>query len=191
MFPFLRPLHRPAAGETFDNSLEDSHSPCPRPWHCRAAEVCSVAAAATWCWSSRQRRRNRRSAASIVTAPVREGGVEVEGDAAVVAVWSSHVQVLLGFLTHNAIVLSSRFEISWRDIKCSGNIDLILFALFALTNWIGFVFRYGRRRWWWLRVSGVVCSPFLFRLPNKIFLFLFVCCFFLLTTFSLQWLNTQ
>ncbi|KNC34763.1 hypothetical protein FF38_01973 [Lucilia cuprina] len=63
-----------------------------------------------------------------------EGGVDVEGDAAVVAVWSSHGQELLGFLTHNAIVLSSRFEISWRDIKCSGNIDLILFALFALSD---------------------------------------------------------
>lgn len=65
-----------------------------------------------------------------------EGGVDVDGDAAVVAVCSLHGQVLLSFLTHNAIVLSSRFEISWRDIKCSGNIDLILFSLFALTDFM-------------------------------------------------------
>lgn len=63
-----------------------------------------------------------------------EGGVEVEGAAAVVA----SLMFLLrqrNFLTHNAIiVLSLSVEISWRDIKCCGNIDISLFALYDLTN---------------------------------------------------------
>lgn len=81
--------------------------------------------------------RNPPRRSSQTTGADGEGGVEVEGAAAVVAgrplQTAPHRAHPDCFWTHNAIDLSSfRLGISWRDIQFCGNIDPIVCALFVV-----------------------------------------------------------